>query len=154
MSYKRSAAISLALCFILCAAFIALAVILPLGFKQFYMEYLGESTVTEKVENVTRTVLITFYACLPFAAVMMYSLIRLLFNIIHGKAFIRRNVAYLIALSICCFAVFITSAVIGFRYLPILLISGVILVVGVMLVVVANVMSAATALREENDLTI
>ena len=154
MSYKRTAAISLALCFILCAAFIALTVILPLGFKQFYMDYLGESTVTEKVENVTRTVLITFYACLPFAAVTLFSLVRLMFNIFRGRVFIRRNAAYLFAVAFCCFGVFITSAAIGFRYLPIMLISGVLLIVGIMLVVMANVMSAAAALREENDLTI
>lgn len=154
MTYKKSAALSLALCFVLSAVFIALAVILPLGFRQFYMNYLGESAATEKVENVTRIVLITFYACLPFAVAALYSLIRLTYNIFRGKVFIRRNVAYLFAVAFCCFGVFITSAAIGYRYLPIMLISGVLLIVGIMLVVVANVMSAANALREENDLTI
>ena len=104
--------------------------------------------------SVYTPLLITLYACVPFAVIALVCLDILLWNIRRDKAFINQNVMLLRAISYCCFCV----AVI-FIYFSILKPFAFAIVFaafffGIILRVVKNCFQQATAIREENDFTI
>ena len=126
----------------------------PLFLNWFYVSYhhlnADSALVTRNVTAITAA----FYVCVPFAAAALYMLIRLLINVLHEAVFITKNVQYLRRLSWCCFAVALATGVGAFFYVPLGIIAAAMAVVGTLLRVVKNLIHAAVALREENDLTI
>ena len=75
-------------------------------------------------------------------------------NILKNDVFILSNVRYLRYISWCCWAVALATGVAGVFYVPLAIIAVSMAVVGTLLRVVKNVVHAAVALREENELTI
>lgn len=153
-NHKTSAKISLAICTLSSAVLAAWIFTFPRFIRWFYVSYHGLNPAAAKVEQNERIIITVFYICAPFAAAALYMLIRLLGNILKDQVFIQRNVQYLRFISWCCYAVTLAAAVGGVRYMPIFIIAFATGVVGTLLRVVKNVVHAAVALREENDLTI
>lgn len=151
---KISAIISLVICALSSVLLAVWIFTFPQFFNWFYTVYHGIGSQYTQTNTVIKTVIPTFYACVPFAAAALYMLIRLLLNIINEVIFTSLNVKYLKWISYACYAVMLITAVTGIFYLPLLIIGFATGVVGTMLRVVKNLMDSAVALKEENDMTI
>lgn len=153
-SSKKSVQLSIGVCM---AVSILLLVLVFFGPKLFWMYmtmYRGiapDSTVLQMLKSVFTT---TFYPCAIFAAIILFSLLKLLFNIRKGNVFIAQNVKLLKTVSWCCYLIALITFFGGFYYMPFLFVTGAGVFVGILLRVLKNVMQAAVELREENDLTI
>ena len=151
---KFSAKLSLAVCIFFAVVLLVGLFAFPAFFRWFYVEYHHLNPENPLVAHNLQTVIGAFYACAPFAAAALYMLIRLLTNVLKDDVFILSNVRYLRYISWCCWAVALATGIAGFFYMPLAIIAAAMLVVGTLLRVVKNVVHAAVALREENELTI
>ena len=149
-----SAKLSLGVCIFFAAVLAAGLFGFPAFFRWFYVDYHHLNPENTLVMQNLHTVVIAFYVCAPFAAAALFLLIRLLINILKGNVFILQNVRCLRYISWCCWAVALATLVAGVFYVPLAIIAVAMAVVGTLLRVVKNVMHAAVALREENELTI
>ena len=151
---KKSATLSIVVCFVF-AAILTFAVFFgPFGMELWLTLYRGFSKDGEALQNLIKIFKCCFYPSAVFAYLTLYCLIKLLFNIKKQEIFISRNVTYLRVISWCCFAVALITLIGGFFYIPFLLIAVAAAFVGLMLRVVKNVMQNAVEIKEENELTI
>lgn len=100
------------------------------------------------------TICITFYVCAAVTAPALLWIDRLLGNILKQQVFTAENVGLLRGVRWCCGIISLLCIVPGVIYRPLLLM---VLIMGFLcfvLTVVVQVMKAAVAIREENDLTI
>ena len=105
-------------------------------------------------QSVYTPLLITLYACVPFAVTALVCLDILLWNIQKNKAFIQQNVMLLRVISYCCFcvaAIFIYFSILKPFAFAIVFAAA---FFGIILRVVKNCFQQAVAIREENDFTI
>ena len=151
---KKSVKLSIVVCFILSAVLVLLAIFGPMVFKIYMTAYRGFLPDGEAMRHLSQTFAWCFYTSAVFAGVILYSLLKLLFNIKGGQVFINQNATLLRVVSWCCFAISVITFIGAFFYMPfgfVALAGG---FVGMMLRVLKNVMQSAVELREENDLTI
>lgn len=141
---KRSSTLSLVMTCVCAAALVAMMFFAPPFLKHWYGGY----------PNLVRTILITFYACCPIAVAAIACLLRLLINIRKDRVFIPPNVSLLRMLSWCCLSVTLVTLTGGVVYLPLILVAGAALFLGLILRVVKNVMAAAVEIKTENELTV
>lgn len=151
---KRSASVSVAVCFAFVAILTAGLFLGPWAVKMWLCLYRGFAEDSAVLSRMVKLFVVCFYPCAVFAYVTLYSLIRLLLNIQKEETFIRKNVRYLRRISWCCFAVAVITLVCGMQYIPYLFIAVAAAFVGLMLRVVKNVMENAVELKTENELTI
>ena len=95
-----------------------------------------------------------FYCCAPPAAVLLWSLDRLLAAIARGEVFTAENIALLRRCSWCCMAVALICLGFTVTLFYFLLVAAAAAFIGLILRVVKNVFQQALALKEENDYTI
>lgn len=151
---KKSVKLSIVVCFILSAILVLLMVFGPMVFKLYMTAYRGFLPDGDAMRHLSVTFALCFYPSSVFAGIILYSLLKLLFNIKGGQVFINQNATLLRVVSWCCFAISAITFVGAFFYMPfgfVALAGG---FVGMMLRVLKNVMQSAVELREENDLTI
>ena len=98
--------------------------------------------------------LLIFYICVGIAFVTIVLLHRLLHNIRHGQVFVSQNNCLLRYISWCCFAVCILTLAGGFAFYSLFLVCAAAGFMGMILRVVKNILSTATDLKAENELTI
>ena len=151
--HKISTCISLAICILSAALLVYWIVRFPAFFRWFYLTY-HRLTTSVAAERIIRNVTLAFYGCAPFAAAALGMLIALLRNLLKNRVFINANVRFLRWISWCCYAVTLVTGFWGYYYMPLLIITFATALVGTLLRVVMNVMHAAVALREEQELTI
>lgn len=111
-------------------------------------------TIRFLTEVEQTAITIAFYCC---AAVTMNALWRmdcLLRNILKQQVFITANVNHLRNVRWCCFAVSLICLPAAFIYYPLIFMVVIMAFLSLMVNVVCQVMKAAVAIREENDLTI
>lgn len=154
MTRKTSAKISVGICIFFSALLLVWLFTFPAFFNWFYVTYHHLNALNENVKSAIHTVIPAFYCSSPFAGIALYSLIRLLLNILKDETFIKKNVTYIRIVSWCCYAVAIVTAVTGFFYMPLFIITAATGIVGTLLRVVKNLMQSAVELKEENELTI
>lgn len=153
-NFKKSVNLSIAVCIVLT---IVLGIMVFTGSKIFelYMVlYRGFQMNGEAIKILKAVFIWDFYPSAIFAAAILYSLFKLLFNIKSGEVFISSNVKYLKLVSWFCFVIAIINFIGGFFYLPFIFVAAAGGFVGVMLRVLKNVMQSAVELKEENELTI
>ena len=97
---------------------------------------------------------IAFYICAVIAAFALWQIEKLLMNILAEKVFIRENVDRIRAIRWCCLAVSVVCLPAACCYLPLIFMVVIMGFLTLMVSVVASVMDAAVAIREENDLTV
>ena len=151
---KKSVKLSIAVCFILSAVLVLLMAFGPMVFKLYMTAYRGFLPDGDAMRHLSVTFALCFYPSAIFAGIILYSLLKLLFNIKGGQVFITQNATLLRVVSWCCFVISAITFVGAFFYMPfgfVALAGG---FVGMMLRVLKNVMQSAVELREENDLTI
>ncbi len=98
--------------------------------------------------------LVTFYVCVPSVAYALWAMHLLLLRFIKGIVFTRSNVNLVRGVSLCCAIVAVATFLGAFNYPPFIFIAVLMAFLFLAVQVVSHVLDAATALREENDLTI
>lgn len=114
--YKKSVKLTLVVINISIIILFALAVTLP-WIITWYTE------VRHKDAGLPAVVMLTCYPCLPFAAVALFSIRRLLKNILNGLVFGDRNLTVLRTVSVCCAGGAAITFVAGFYYMPFFVVS-------------------------------
>lgn len=151
---KKSVYLSIAVCVIVSVILALLLVVGPMLFRWFMTQYRGFSAEDVKLIRLVKVFCFTFYPCAVFAGLILYSLLRLLFNIRSGNVFISNNVRFLFIVSWCCFGIAIITFIAGFFYMPFFFVTAAGGFTGMLLRVLKNVMQNAVELRAENELTI
>lgn len=146
-SHTKSARLTLCLTFLILITVIAAAVTLP-WLTDWYICKTGRN---KELRSVIMTVC---YICLPAALAALYSLIRLLKNILDGEIFIHENVLHLRLLSWYCAAVALITLAAGYFYLPFYLVGLAAVFFTLILRVIKNVFAAAIEIKTENELTV
>lgn len=97
---------------------------------------------------------ITFYLCAAVTVPALFWIDRLLGNILKEQVFTAQNVSLLRGVRWCCGIISLFCLVPAFVYRPLFLMVIIMGFLCFILTVVVQVMKAAVAIREENDLTI
>ncbi len=95
-----------------------------------------------------------FYCCAVIIAPALWNLDRLLCRIRRGEVFTRENARSVRRIQWCCGGVGAVCLPAGLCYLPLIFLSIIMSFLCLVVSVVACMMDAAAAIREENDLTI
>lgn len=104
--------------------------------------------------TASTVLLVAFYLCTVPAGTALCAIHKLLTNICADRVFLTDNARLVSRVGWCCAAVCVITAVAGCFYPALLFICLIMLFLWLLMQVVASVLSAAAALREENDLTI
>ena len=99
-------------------------------------------------------ILVGFYVCVPVVLYALWVIDRLLGNILAGRVFVADNVRRIRQLRWCCAGVSLVCLPAAVFYLPLIFLAVIMAFLALVISVVKNVMAAAVALREENELTI
>ena len=95
-----------------------------------------------------------FYLCVPVVLYALWCIDRLVSNVLAEKIFIQANVRYIRRIRWCCAGVSLICQPAAFFYQPLILMVVIMAFQALVVSVVKNVIAAAVALQEENDLTI
>ncbi|MBR2048175.1 MAG: DUF2975 domain-containing protein [Oscillospiraceae bacterium] len=112
------------------------------------------NTVRILVQNANIAILAGFYACAPFALWALWSVDELLRRIDRGAVFVTENVTALRRIRLCCCVVSVFCIAPSWFYPPLKILVVIMGFLTLMINVVCQVMKAAVAIREENDLTV
>ncbi len=127
--------------------FVALLFTMPY-LLALYAAYASLSPETEQV------ILIAFYICCFPAAISLSCLFLLLQNIRREQLFIRQNCRFISITAWCCLAVTAVCTAGGFWFVSFFIVALAMVLVFFILRVIHGCFQAATALKEENSLTI
>lgn len=147
MKNNPSTITSLITAFFLSAVLLLLAFTAPMLTKMFIAYF-------NRPAAIFKPVIITFYTILPLAAGVLFSLIKLLLNIVNDNVFITENVKLLRVISILLAVATLIFAVSGYFYMPFYLLAAFAAFMVIIVRVVKNCFAAAVVLKEENDMTI
>jgi hypothetical protein len=95
-----------------------------------------------------------FYVCVGIIFCALWNVETLLGSILEGAVFTRENVSRIRRICYCCGGVGLVCIPAAAAYLPLIFLVIIMGFLCLMVSVVAHVMEAAVAIREENDLTI
>ena len=109
--YKKSVKITLMIINLSIVLLFALAIFLPSMITNY-------TEVRGKDESLPTVVMLTSYPCFPFAAVALFSIRKLLKNILNGLVFGDQNIFILKKISLCCIGGSAITFIAGFFYLP------------------------------------
>lgn len=151
---KTSIKISIGVCVTISLILLTLIFLGPKIFQIYMVAYRGFSPEGEALAMLKKIFAYCFYPCALLSSVILYSLLKLLFNIKNQQVFIFKNTSYLKTISYCLFIIGIITFAGGFFYMPFMFVACAGLFTGMLLRVLKNVFQSAIALREENDLTI
>ena len=99
-------------------------------------------------------ILIGFYCCSVFVLLALWTMDKLLKNILCEKVFVRANVRWIHRVQYCCGAISLICVPAAIFYVPLWFMVIIMAFLFLVVWVVAQVMDAAVTIREENDLTI
>ena len=98
--------------------------------------------------------IIAFYCCSVFIFIALWFMDGLLRSIRRGEVFVRPNVRRILLIRLCCGIVSLICLPAALFYTPLIFLTVIMGFLCLAVSVVASVMDAAVAIREENDLTV
>ena len=101
-----------------------------------------------------KAILIAFYCCALFVLLALWSMDNLLRNILNAEVFVSDNVRLLRRIRWCCAVISLICLPASLFYVPLWIMVIIMAFLSLVVCVVVQVMKAAVAIREENDLTI
>ncbi len=146
-SYQKSAGLCLWVTRIFLGVLGAFLFLMP----TFVRWYTGLRALTE---TAATALLAAFYVCAVPSALALFAIARLLRNIRQDRVFLQDNARLVARVGLCCVAVCLVTGAAGIAYPPLLFISLLMLFLWLLMNVISSMLSAAAALREENELTI
>ncbi len=105
-------------------------------------------------EEDGRTVLISYYICVPAALFATYLLSKFLNSVRRSNVFTMTNLLRVKLLSWCCMYVAAEAGIAGFFYVPMVIISVLALFLCIILRVIKSVFADAVEMKKESELTI
>lgn len=99
-------------------------------------------------------IMIGFYCCSVFVLLALWTMDKLLRNILSGDVFIRANVRSIRQIQFCCGMISLICLPAAVFYAPLWFMVMIMAFLFLVIWVVAQVIDAAVTIREENDLTI
>ena len=105
-------------------------------------------------DSAATALLAAFYCCVPCVALALWKLDRLMGNILREEVFVRENVNCIRTVRWCCLGVSLICLPASYFYPPLAFMTVIMAFLSLVVNVVAQVMKAAVAIREENDLTV
>lgn len=154
VNHKKSVNISIVVCITLAVLLTALIFLGPMLFELYLTAYRGLTPTGDPLANIKTTFVCCFYPSAVFAGIILYALLKLLFNIKKGDTFIKANVMCLRIISWCCFIIGSITFVGCFFYMPFMFIAAAGGLLGLLLRVLKNLMQSAVEIADENELTI
>ena len=142
-----SATLTLVLCYVFSACLAFMCAFAPTVFRWYFVGY-------RNLPSVAVTVTVTFYVCVPFAAIALYLLIKTLLRIKKREVLVSKNVSAMRGLSWCCVAVCVITGVAGIFYFPFFFVFAASGFFARILRVIKNVFAYAVDVKDENDYTI
>jgi hypothetical protein len=97
---------------------------------------------------------VAFYSCAVFVFIALWFMDGLLRSILRGEVFVRQNVIRIRRIRFCCGIVGLICLPAALFYAPLIFLAVIMGFLCLAVSVVASVMDAAVAIREENDLTV
>lgn len=140
---KKSVYLTLGLTILLLIIMVVLTFTLPAVLSSMEGSYIG----------ATKLLIPLYTSSLP-GFIAVFSLLKLLLNILKEKVFVKENVTLLSILSYCCLFVGVVYFFLSRGFISMLLLSFAALFFGLILAVIKNVFKKAVLLREENDYTV
>lgn len=116
------------------------------------MRWYNTVRILNPLENTA--IIAGFYACAPFALWALWCVETLLSRIDRGDVFVTENITALRRIRLSCGAVTVLCIWPSYYYPPLLFLIAIMGFLTLMINVVCQVMKAAVAIREENDLTV
>jgi len=152
LNNKKSTIVSISVCYFIGAVLLFFTFFGVRVFVSYMTDFRGYDAAV--IESLKRVFILCFYPCDAFAGVILFGLLRLLYNIRNDKVFVLQNVNCLELVSWCCFAITLITLVGGIYYMPFWFVSAAAGFVGMLLRVLKNVLHAAVKISQENALTI
>ena len=143
--YKAAVKISLYLVYVFAVVLIVVSVALPFIITWYVEERSGD-------ETLPATIMLTCYPCLPFAAIILISLRRLLKNVLGGLVLGDKNLNLLRILSIASFAITAITFAAGRQYKPFYIIALSAAACGLTFFAVKSIFGVLLGERREKDL--
>ena len=143
--YKAPIKTSLYLVYFFSILLIAISVALPF-IVTWYVEEKGRDA------TLPATIMLTCYPCLPFAAVILISLRRLLKNVLSGLILGDKNLNLLRAATISCFAIVAITLAAGRQYRPFYIVALSAAACGLTFYIVKSLFGVLLSERREKDL--
>lgn len=132
---------------LLVAAVIILAFCMP-GLLRWYL-------TLRPLDSLAReAILAAYYVCCPVVLYALWSIEKLMGNILSGRVFVEDTVRRVRRIRWCCLGVSGICLPAAFLYPPLIFLVVMMGFLALIVSVVKSVLAAAVALREENDLTI
>ena len=131
---------------------VALLMVVLLFTLPFILDWYCQYRVLTPVERIALTA--AFYCCAVIVGVALWNMEKLLLAIGAGEVFTRDNVRRIRAVQWCCGGTGLICTPAAFCYYPLVFMVIIMAFLFLVVSVVCQVMDAAVAIREENDLTI
>ncbi len=144
---KSSAKLTLVLTYALCLLLFVLMIFIGPILKMIFYDWYN----TEKLVLI---VAVSFYVCCVPASVALYSIIKIMKNVLKESVFTKETVSLIRTLSWCCAVVSGACLVSGFFFMPMWIFTLGAAFLTLILRVLKSVMAKATEIKDENELTI
>ncbi len=105
-------------------------------------------------DTACTVVMAGFYLCVPVVLFALWTMDRLVENILKKQVFVTENVCFIRRIRWCCAGISGLCIVPSWYYPPLALMVIIMAFLALVVSLVKNVMAAAVELREENDLTV
>lgn len=113
----------------------------------WYVEKMGRSP------SLATTVMLTCYPLSPFAGIALYSLSRVMKNIVNGIIFCHKNITWMRRISYCCIIAGAAMIISGFFYMPFFVASASALFCGLVSLVFTSILIQSTPpVEDETDI--
>ena len=135
-----------------CCRILALVVIVMIF---AFPTVLGWFRILRHLTDTACTVVMAgFYLCVPVVLYALWTMDRLVGNILKKQVFVTENVCYIRRIRWCCAGISGLCVVPSWYYPPLALMVIIMAFLALVVSLVKNIMAAAVELREENDLTV
>ncbi len=133
---------------LLCLIGVAVLAVFAQPLAEWYMAFRGLPV------SLADAIAAAYYSCTLPAMAALVCLLMLLMNIRRQDMFSARNSRLMAIVSWCCIVIAVICAVAAYWYIPMILVSAIMLFLFLIVRVVRGCFVAATELREDRDLTI
>ncbi len=146
--YKFSSKVTLYACRVVMLVMLALLLFFPALVERYHQHF-------RLLASSERTAIIAaFYVCALPVLLALWNMDKLLRNILQEQLFILENVRHIRVVRWCCVAVSLICLAAAFGFPSLIFLAIIMAFLSLAITVVGQVMKAAVAIREENDLTI
>lgn len=142
--YKKKVKFTLIVTYIAMFLLLLFVIFLPL-LAQYFVE------VRSKDKALASTILLTCYPCVPFAALTLFSLRKLLKNVLNGLILGDSNIKALRIITICLALAGVIMFAGGFFYMPFFISGAAAIICSLIVYVLSSVLNAALSAKREEE---